>query len=124
MALKDIPKFNRHNIRTLRHAPISEISGALGDLGTLLPLMIALALQGSISLPTTLVFSGLFNIATGAAFGLPLPVQPSKQFPDMIQPSLKKDAVICSLYLINGLDRLQILSKLRTYDGLILPIPI
>lgn len=88
MALKDIPKFNRHNIRTLRHEPISEISGALGDLGTLLPLMIALALQGSISLPTTLVFSGLFNIATGAAFGLPLPVQPSKQFPDMIQPSL------------------------------------
>lgn len=78
MALKDIPKFARHNLRTIRHAPLSEVSGALGDLGTLLPLMIALALQGSISLPSTLVFSGLFNIATGAAFGLPLPVQPSK----------------------------------------------
>lgn len=82
MALKDIPKFTKHNLRTLRHAPVSEISGALGDLGTLLPLMIALALQGSISLSTTLVFSGIFNIATGAAFGLPLPVQPSKQIPD------------------------------------------
>lgn len=78
MAPKDIPKFTKHNLRTLRHAPLSEISGALGDLGTLLPLMIALALQGSISLSTTLVFSGIFNIATGAAFGLPLPVQPMK----------------------------------------------
>ncbi|KAG8168936.1 hypothetical protein KVR01_001685 [Diaporthe batatas] len=78
MALRDIPKFTKHNLRTLRHAPLSEISGALGDLGTLLPLMIALALQGSISLSTTLVFSGIFNIATGAAFGLPLPVQPMK----------------------------------------------
>lgn len=86
MAPKDIPKFTKHNLRTLRHAPLSEISGALGDLGTLLPLMIALALQGSISLPSTLVFSGLFNIATGAAFGLPLPVQPSKQPPDMTSP--------------------------------------
>ncbi|KAG6359122.1 hypothetical protein INS49_012642 [Diaporthe citri] len=78
MAPKDIPKFTKHNLRTIRHAPLSEISGALGDLGTLLPLMIALALQGSVSLPSTLVFSGLFNIATGAAFGLPLPVQPMK----------------------------------------------
>lgn len=78
MALKDIPKFTKHNLKTIRHAPLSEISGALGDLGTLLPLMIALALQGSISLPSTLVFSGLFNIATGAVFGIPLPVQPMK----------------------------------------------
>lgn len=78
MALKDIPRFTKHNLKTIRHAPLSEISGALGDLGTLLPLMIALALQGSISLPTTLVFSGIFNIATGAVFGLPLPVQPSE----------------------------------------------
>ena len=86
MAIKDIPRFAKHNLRTVRHAPLSEISGALGDLGTLLPLMIALALQGSISLPSTLVFSGLFNIATGAAFGIPLPVQPSKLPPDTIQP--------------------------------------
>ncbi|KAK2615620.1 hypothetical protein N8I77_002364 [Diaporthe amygdali] len=78
MALKDIPKFTKHNLRTIRHAPLPEISGALGDLGTLLPLMIALALQGSISLPSTLVFSGLYNIATGAVFGIPLPVQPMK----------------------------------------------
>jgi hypothetical protein len=98
MALKDIPKLTKHNLRTLRHAPLSEISGALGDLGTLLPLMIALALQGSISLPTTLVFSGVFNIATGAVFGLPLPVQPSKQLSDTMPKHLREGApAICAL---------------------------
>jgi len=69
---------NKHNIDTLRHAPLAELSGSLGDLGTLLPLMIALALQGSIDLPSTLVFSGLANIFTGIFFGIPLPVQPMK----------------------------------------------
>ncbi|KAK3684894.1 sulfate transporter [Podospora appendiculata] len=76
--LARLGRVNRHNLHTLRHAPAAEISGALGDLGTLLPLMIALALQGSIDLPSTLVFSGLFNMATGMVFGIPLPVQPMK----------------------------------------------
>lgn len=78
MALKDIPRLHRDNVNTLRRSPLSEISGALGDLGTLLPLMITLAIRGSISLSTTLVFSGFFNVATGVVFGIPLPVQPMK----------------------------------------------
>lgn len=77
-ALAELARRNRHNLRTLRQSPAAELSGALGDLGTLLPLMIALALQGSIDLSSTLVFSGLFNIITGAVFGIPLPVQPMK----------------------------------------------
>lgn len=40
--------------------------------------MIALAINNSISLSTTLVFSGLWNIVTGFLFGIPLPVQPMK----------------------------------------------
>ncbi|KAL8285052.1 hypothetical protein RB600_009473 [Gaeumannomyces tritici] len=78
MALKDIPKLHRNNVRTLRRRPLAEVSGALGDLGTLLPLMIALALQRSVSLSSTLVLSGFFNVATGLVFGIPLPVQPMK----------------------------------------------
>lgn len=78
MALKDFARLQRHNLATLRRSPWSEISGALGDLGTLLPLMVSLAVQGSISLPSTLVFSGIFNILTGVVFGVPLPVQPMK----------------------------------------------
>ncbi|KAJ4306174.1 hypothetical protein N0V88_000970 [Collariella sp. IMI 366227] len=76
--LSELARRNRNNLRTLRTSPAAEISGALGDLGTLLPLMIALALQSSIDLSSTLVFSGLFNIITGAIFGIPLPVQPMK----------------------------------------------
>lgn len=68
----------KHNLRTLRDAPLAELSGSLGDLGTLLPLMIALSIGGSIDLASTLVFSGLANILTGAFFGVPLPVQPMK----------------------------------------------
>lgn len=71
-------RVNRNNFATLRTAPWAEISGSLGDLGTLLPLMIALAAQGSIDLGSTLVFTGMFNILTGALYGIPLPVQPMK----------------------------------------------
>ncbi|KAK0720602.1 hypothetical protein B0H67DRAFT_483872 [Lasiosphaeris hirsuta] len=78
MALSDLGAVNRRNLAMLRRSPTAEISGALGDLGTLLPLMIALALKGCIDLPATLVMTGLFNIATGAVFGIPLPVQPMK----------------------------------------------
>lgn len=73
--LRDI---NRHNVQTLRTSPLQEIAGSLGDLGTLLPLMIALALNGSINLSSTLVFSGIANVVTGVLFGVPLPVQPMK----------------------------------------------
>ncbi|WPH01465.1 Hypothetical protein R9X50_00431100 [Acrodontium crateriforme] len=68
----------KYNSQTLRDAPLAELSGALGDLGTLLPLMIAMALNGSIDLSSTLVFTGLANIFTGAFYGIPLPVQPMK----------------------------------------------
>ncbi|KAK6433143.1 hypothetical protein LTR95_010680 [Oleoguttula sp. CCFEE 5521] len=73
-----IQTIGAYNLRTIRNAPLAEISGSLGDLGTLLPLMIALAVQDSIDLSSTLVFSGLANIITGIVFGIPLPVQPMK----------------------------------------------
>lgn len=81
MAVSDFRRIHSNNVSTLRRSPLTEISGSLGDLGTLLPLMIALALQDSISLSTTLVFSGLWNVVTGLAFGIPLPVQPMKVCP-------------------------------------------
>jgi MFS superfamily sulfate permease-like transporter len=73
--LKDVSSYNTHTIRT---SALSEISGSLGDLGTLLPLFIALSSSHSIAPASTLVFSGLANIASGLLFGLPIPVQPMK----------------------------------------------
>jgi hypothetical protein len=70
-------RIQRYNIQTFRRQPLREISGALGDLGTLLPILIALS-HGYISLSSTLVVSGIANILTGIFFGIPLPVQPMK----------------------------------------------
>lgn len=66
------------NLHILKSHPIAEISGSLGDLGTFLPIAIALSINGTISLSSTLVFSGIANILTGLFFGIPLPVQPMK----------------------------------------------
>lgn len=76
--LARLRKVHRHNIETFTSAPLAELSGSLGDLGTLLPLLTALVITKSISLPTTLLCTGAANILTGVAFGIPLPVQPMK----------------------------------------------
>lgn len=68
----------QYNWQTLRSSPLGELSGSVGDLGTLLPLIVALTLNESISLPSTLILTGAFNIITGVLFGIPLPVQPMK----------------------------------------------
>ena len=73
--LRDI---SSHNLATFRRQPWAEISGSLGDLGTFLPIVIALSEGNQISLSTTLIFTGIYNILTGIFFGIPLPVQPMK----------------------------------------------
>ena len=73
-----LAKVHRRNIQVLRQQPLQEISGAFGDLGTLLPILISFINRNEISLSSTLVFSGLANILTGVWFGIPLPVQPMK----------------------------------------------
>jgi hypothetical protein len=54
------------------------MSGSLGDLGTLLPIMMSLALGGQINLTSTLWFTGLWNIFSGLFFQVPVCVQPMK----------------------------------------------
>ncbi|KAI8602972.1 hypothetical protein EDD21DRAFT_302951 [Dissophora ornata] len=57
---------------------LGELSGSLGDLGTLLPIMLSLSLTGQIDLTASLIFGGLWNILTGLAFRMPMCVQPMK----------------------------------------------
>lgn len=77
-AKTDFYQTQRYNLETFYRQPLTEISGSFGDIGTLLPIVIALTQNQTISLSSTLVFSGLANILTGLAFGIPLPVQPMK----------------------------------------------
>ncbi|KAF9927895.1 hypothetical protein FBU30_002782 [Linnemannia zychae] len=57
---------------------LSELSGSLGDLGTLLPILLSLSLTGQIDLTSSLIFGGLWNIVTGLTFRIPMCVQPMK----------------------------------------------
>ncbi|KAF9199042.1 hypothetical protein BGZ49_010884 [Haplosporangium sp. Z 27] len=57
---------------------LGELSGSLGDLGTLLPIMLSLSLTGQVDLTASLIFGGLWNIFTGLAFRMPMCVQPMK----------------------------------------------
>jgi len=67
----------RYAMRDVRFA-ISELSGALGDLGTLVPLTVALITVNG--LPATSIFFGLgvAYLLTGLFYRLPIPVQPLK----------------------------------------------
>ncbi|XVE98506.1 hypothetical protein REPUB_Repub03eG0112400 [Reevesia pubescens] len=56
----------------------AELNGAMGDLGTYIPIVLALTLAKDLNLGTTLIFTGLYNIVTGAMYGVPMPVQPMK----------------------------------------------
>ncbi|XP_008809322.2 molybdate transporter 2 [Phoenix dactylifera] len=56
----------------------AELGGSVGDLGTYIPIVLALSLVNGLDLGTTLVFTALYNAATGLLFGIPMPVQPMK----------------------------------------------
>lgn len=73
----------------------TELAGSLGDLGTLIPLSIALIAVTGLSFTPVIGLVGLFYIATGLYFRLPVPVQPLKvvsalaiAFPGQVTPEV------------------------------------
>ncbi|XP_015070738.1 molybdate transporter 2 [Solanum pennellii] len=62
----------------LKTSLLSELGGSVGDLGTYIPIVLALTLVSNLDLSTTLIFTAFYNIITGAIFGIPMPVQPMK----------------------------------------------
>jgi sulfate permease, SulP family len=63
----DKPKFDR-----------IEFAGSLGDLGTLLPIVVAMILINKLSPSSVFLSFGLFYLITGYYYRLPVPVQPLK----------------------------------------------
>ena len=55
-----------------------EFAGSLGDLGTLLPIVVAMILINKLSPSTVFLSFGLFYLITGYYYRLPVPVQPLK----------------------------------------------
>ena len=73
----------RVNIRSDARSPLArmllgEATGALGDLGTFVPIVIALVVLVGMDAATILVFAGLANLVTGLVFRVPIAVQPMK----------------------------------------------
>lgn len=60
-------KFNRN-----------ELSGAFGDIGTDLPLIIGMLLATNLQISNTLIVYGVLQIMTSLIYGIPMPVQPLK----------------------------------------------
>lgn len=66
-----------HTERDLRFS-VGELTGALGDSVTVLPIVVALGTLTPVSLPHVLVLFGVFQIVWGVVYGLPLSVEPMK----------------------------------------------
>lgn len=66
-AFKDRIKINRN-----------EFSGAFGDIGTDLPLIIGMLLATNLEMSNTLIVFGILQILTSVIYGIPMPVQPLK----------------------------------------------
>jgi len=72
MLIKGI-KFNRQ-----------EFSGAFGDIGTDLPLLLAMILAAGLYAPGVLIVFGLMQIFTGLVYKMPMPVQPLKAMASIV----------------------------------------
>lgn len=78
----DLPMSDRHTaeqagapwIRFDRH----ELAGAFGDIGTDLPLLIALIVTCALDPASVCIMFGLLQVTMGLLYGIPMPVQPLK----------------------------------------------
>lgn len=57
---------------------LSELAGAFGDFGTIIPLVLAVALVTTMNVGYMLLFFGIWFLITGWYYGLPIPIEPMK----------------------------------------------
>ena len=57
---------------------LSELAGSLGDFGTIIPLVLAVALVSDVNARYVLLFFGIWFILTGLYYRLPIPLEPMK----------------------------------------------
>lgn len=87
--------------RTPKASWLGDLSGAFADLGTFLPLAIGLLLLGGVDPTGLLVGFGLFALATGLIYRLPIPVQPMKLVAALaIAGGLGAPAIMASGFLL------------------------
>ena len=61
-----------------------ELSGAFGDIGTDLPLIIAMILAADLYVAGALIMFGIMQIFTGMVYRMPMPAQPLKAMATLV----------------------------------------
>lgn len=56
----------------------NELSGAFGDIGTDLPLIIGMIIAAGLDSASVLIMFGVMQLLTGFVYRIPMPVQPLK----------------------------------------------
>jgi len=80
---------------------LRELNGALGDLGTLLPLMLGAIAVGGLAPTSVLLGFAVFYLATAWHYRLPIPVQPMKAVTAvLLTGSIGPDALAASGFLM------------------------
>lgn len=81
----------------------NEAAGALGDLGTFVPLLVGMVTVCGLQLGPTLITSGVANVVTGLTFGIPMPVQPMKAIAAVAIDEGLNEAQILTAGILTGL---------------------
>lgn len=91
---------------------LEEIGGAIGDYGTLFPIVLGVAVVSNLNLGHILLFFSAWYIITGLYYKMPMPVEPMKAIGAIvIAGSLSKEEIIASgmilgiLFLILGFSK-------------------
>jgi predicted benzoate:H+ symporter BenE len=80
-----------------------ELSGALGDLGTFLPLVVSVVKVGGLASTGVLFGFGLFYMASGLIYRLPIPVQPMKAVSAVIVTSPLPPGAVAATGIVLGI---------------------
>ena len=78
---------------------VNEVTGAVGDSVTVLPIVVAVAVLTDRSLQTALVWFGVFQIVWGLYYGVPISVEPMKALAALVIA----DSISTAAYLLSGL---------------------
>lgn len=111
ISIKDKIQFNRN-----------ELSGAFGDIGTDLPLIIAMLAATDLKTASVLILFGLMQVLTSFIYGLPMPVQPLKAVALIVITQKISSAVLFGGGLaIGGIMLILTLTGVITWLGKIIP---
>ena len=92
----------------------SEVTGAVGDTVTALPLLVGVAVVADLRLTWLLVWFGVFQVVWGAYYGLPLSVEPMKALSGL----LLAGALTTGEFLVAGLLASVVLLAVGATDSL------